>query len=87
MDAPTDRPRSPYREAPPPPEEPTALPEDDALDERALLWFLALIGALRLGYVTLAHGPWDGETCALGLAAFFSARRLFTMERDARRLP
>lgn len=85
MDAPPDRLLTPYRDAPPPPASPPPPPPDDALDERALLWFLALVGAMRVGAVALARGPWDAETCTLGLLAFFSIRRLFAVERGLRR--
>lgn len=83
MDAPPTRPITPYREGPPP-ELPPPPPVDDAFDERALLWFLVLIGALRVGHVALTRGAWDGETCILGVVAFFAARALFAVERDAR---
>jgi hypothetical protein len=85
MDARSAGPGAPYRGAGGGPPSTPDPPGEDALDERVLLWFLIVVGALRVGSVVAARGVRDGETSALGLVAVVAGRRLFALELGARR--
>ena len=83
MHAPPDRSRSPYRDVHPTNVAPDSRRAVGALDERALLWFLVLLGAARVAITAHAERTWDGATTVLVLLALYAARRLLAIEREA----